>query len=51
MSSAGIIVQHGLVGFLIVVAPLWDRCEIPRLKSSTDPRKKIRFYAKIVAAS
>jgi membrane protease YdiL (CAAX protease family) len=51
MSSAGIIVQHGLVGFLIVVAPLWDRYEIPRLKSSTDPRKKIRFYAKIVAAS
>ena len=51
MSSAGIIVQHGLVCFLIVVAPLWDRYEIPRLKSGTDPRKKIRFYAKIVAAS
>jgi uncharacterized protein len=51
MSSAGIMVQHGLVGFLIVVAPLWDRYEIPRLKSSTDPRKKIRFYAKIVTAS
>jgi uncharacterized protein len=51
MSSAGIIVQHGLVCFLIVVAPLWDRYEIPRLKASTDPRKKIRFYAKIVAAS
>ena len=43
--------QHGLVGFLIVVAPLWDRYEIPRLKSSTEPGKKIRFYAKIVAAS
>jgi uncharacterized protein len=51
MSSAGILVQHVLVGFLIVVAPLWDRYEIPRLKSSTDPRKKIRFYAKIVTAS
>lgn len=43
--------QHGLVCFLILVAPLWDRYEIPRLKSSTDPRKKIRFYAKIMAAS
>jgi uncharacterized protein len=51
MSSAGIIVQHGLVGFLIVGAPLWDRYEIPRLKASPDPRKKIRFYTKIVAAS
>jgi uncharacterized protein len=51
MTSAGTIVQHGLVCFLVVVAPLWDRYEIPRLKSSTDPRQKIRFYAKIVAAS
>ena len=51
MSSAGIIVQHVLVGFLIVVAPLWDRYEIPRLKLSSDPRKKIWFYGKIVAAS
>jgi hypothetical protein len=51
MSSAAIMVQHGLVGFLVLVAPLWDRYEIPRLKSSTNPRKKIRFYTKIVAAS
>ena len=45
------IVQHVLVIFLIVVAPLWDRYEIPRLKASTDPGKKIKFYGKIVAAS
>jgi uncharacterized protein len=51
MSSAGIVVQHGLVCLLAVAAPLWDRYEIPRLKASPDPRKKIRFYAKIVMAS
>lgn len=45
------ILQHVLVFFLIVVAPLWDRYEIPRLKASMAPRKKIRFYRKIVAAS
>jgi CAAX protease family protein len=47
----GILAQHVLVFFLIVVTPLWDRYEIPRLKASTDPGKKIRFYGKIVAAS
>lgn len=45
------IVEHVLVFFLIVITPLWDRYEIPRLKSSTDPQKKIRFYRKIVLAS
>lgn len=45
------IVQHLLVFFLIVVTPLWDWYEIPRLKASTAPRKKIRFYGKIVSAS
>ncbi len=49
--SVGMIVQHVLVLFLIVVTPLWDWYEIPRLKASTAPRKKIRFYGKIVAAS
>jgi len=44
-------VQHVLVFVLIVVAPLWDWYEIPRLKASTAPRKKIRFYAEIVTAS
>lgn len=46
-----IIVQHLLVLFLAIGAPLWDWYEIPRLKASTDPRKKIKFYGKIMAAS
>src|ERR1035441_6192240 len=45
------ILQHVLVFFLIVVTPLWDWCEIPRLKASTDPGKKVRFYGKIAVAS
>jgi uncharacterized protein len=49
--DVGMILQHLLVFFLIVVAPLWDWYEIPRLKASTAPRKKIHFYWKIVAAS
>jgi len=51
MPDVGMIVQHVLVFFLIAVTPLWDWYEIPRLKASTEPRKKIRFYGKIVAAS
>lgn len=43
--------EHLLVVFLIIVTPLWDRYEIPRLKASSDPRKKVRFYRKIVIAS
>jgi uncharacterized protein len=46
-----IVVQHLLVIFLVVVTPLWDWYEIPRLKASTDPRRKVKFYAKIMAAS
>ena len=45
------ILQHVLVFFLIVVTLLWDWYEIPRLKASTDPGKKIRFYGKIMVAS
>jgi len=45
------LLEHLLVFFLVVVTPLWDWFEIPRLKASTAPRKKIRFYQKIVAAS
>jgi uncharacterized protein len=45
------ILQHLLVFVLIVVTPLWDWYEIPRLKASTDPGKKIRFYWKIAVAS
>ena len=45
-----IIVQHLLVLFLVVGMPLWDWYEIPRLKASTAPRKKVRYYRKIAAA-
>ena len=51
MISVGMILRHLLVFFLIVVTPLWDWHEIPRLKGSTEPRKKVRFYGKIVTAS
>ena len=34
-----------------MLTPLWDRYEIPRLKASTEPNKKGRFYRKIVVAS
>jgi uncharacterized protein len=50
-ASPGIVLQTILVFFLIVVAPLWDIYEIRRLKASADPRKKIRFYIKVIAAS
>lgn len=50
-SSLAIFAQHALTLFLIVGIPLWDLYEIPRLKASTDPRKKIRYYAKIGAVS
>ncbi len=46
-----LMISHLLVLFLIVVTPLWDWYEIPRLKASTDPGKKIKFYGKIVVAS
>ncbi len=45
------ILQHVLVFVLIVVTPLWDWYEIPRLKASTDPGKKVKFYGKIMVAS
>ena len=41
-------VQHLLVVFLAVGIPLWDWYEIPRLKASTAPRKKIKYYGKII---
>ena len=49
-AGAGMVAQHVLVLVLIVVMPLWDWYEIPRLKSSTEPRKKIRYYRKIAVA-
>ncbi len=39
---------HLLVIFLAVGIPLWDWYEVPRLKASTAPRKKIKYYWRIV---
>jgi membrane protease YdiL (CAAX protease family) len=44
-----VLAQHLLVFVLVIVFPLWDRYEIPRLKASTDPEKKVRFYRKVIA--
>jgi uncharacterized protein len=41
--------QGALVFVLAVLIPLWDRYEIPRLKASSDPRKRIPFYGKVIA--
>ena len=51
MPHVGILSQHFLVFFLIVLTPLWDCYEIPRLRASTEPRKKTLFYRKIITAS
>ena len=48
--SGGLILQHVLVLVMIVVTPLYDWYEIPRLKASTNPRKKIGFYRTIVVS-
>jgi uncharacterized protein len=48
--SGSVLMQDTLVFVMVVVVPLWDRYEIPRLKASTDPKKKVRFYRKIIAA-
>jgi uncharacterized protein len=45
--SPAIFAQHALTLFLIVGMPLWDYFEIPRLKASIDPAKKVRYYRKI----
>jgi membrane protease YdiL (CAAX protease family) len=38
------IVHALLVLFLVLVFPVWDRVETRRLKSSTDPRVRVRAY-------
>src|SRR5215470_6058438 len=45
-----IILQHMLFLVLAIGMPLWDWYEIPRLKASSEPRKKARYYRKIVSA-
>ena len=47
---ANLIAQYALVFVMVVVVPLWDRYEIPRLKASADPRKKLKFYWRVIAA-
>ncbi len=45
--SFGMLVQHALVLLLAIGMPLWDRYEIPRLKASTEPRKKVKYYWRV----
>jgi len=42
---------HILVLLLVFVAPAWDYFEAKRLKSSVDPRKRVRWYATITSCS
>jgi membrane protease YdiL (CAAX protease family) len=48
--SSNLFAQHVLVLVMVVAAPLWDRYEIPRLKASRDPRKKLKFYWTVITA-
>lgn len=41
--------HHLIVAFLVLVFPLWDRRETRRLKTSTDPRVRVRSYQKTIA--
>jgi membrane protease YdiL (CAAX protease family) len=45
------IVQHLLALYLIVIAPIWDHFAIRKLRSGTDPRRKIKFYWLVIAAT
>lgn len=47
--SPALFIQHLLVLFLAVGMPLWDLYEIPRLKASMQPAKKLRYYWKVSA--
>lgn len=38
-----------LVAFLVAVFPIWDRRETRRLKTSADPRVRVRSYQKTIA--
>ena len=42
--------QHALVLLILVLGPIWDYYEFKRLKASTDPAAKVKFYKKIVVA-
>jgi hypothetical protein len=38
------LLHAALALFLVLVFPIWDRIETRRLKTSTDPRRRIRAY-------
>lgn len=42
--------QHALVFLIVVAGPAWDYYEFKRLKASTDPAAKVKFYKKIFIA-
>jgi uncharacterized protein len=42
---------HVITAMLIFVAPAWDYFEARRLKQSADPRKRVRWYAKLTVCS
>jgi membrane protease YdiL (CAAX protease family) len=48
MPTIEIIAKHLIAIFLIVAVPIWVHFETKRLKSSTDPRAKIRSYKKTI---
>ena len=43
------LLHHGLVLFLVLVFPVWDRVETRRLKTSPDPLVRVRSYQKTIA--
>jgi membrane protease YdiL (CAAX protease family) len=43
------VLHAALALFLVVVFPVWDRHETRRLKTSTDPRRRIRAYQITIA--
>jgi uncharacterized protein len=42
---------HVIALALVFVAPAWDYFETKRLKASADPRRRVRWYAKIIVFS
>jgi uncharacterized protein len=48
MPTIEIIAKHLIAIFLIAAVPIWDHFEMKRLKSSSDPRVKIRSYKKTI---
>jgi uncharacterized protein len=42
---------HAIALALILVMPVWDYFEAARLKASTNPRKRVHWYAKLIPLS